>query len=128
MADKEKTKVQDSNGTFGELKFMVTDYAKQQTVEPLKNLGKWAAFGVAGGLLLTIGAFLTGLGFLRLFQKMSFLSEECALLPNEGGASLTCDTTWTFVPYLMVFGLLIAAAGACFYAMTKTPEWMDDDA
>ena len=123
MADKEKTKVKDSNGTFGELKFMVTDYAKQQTVEPLKNLGKWAAYGVVGGLLLTIGAFLTGLGFLRLFQKMSFLSEEC-----EVGASGTCDTTWTFLPYLMVFGLLMAVAGVCFYAMTKTPEWMEDDA
>ena len=124
MADKEKIKVKDSNGTFGELKFMVTDYAKQQTVEPLKNLGKWAAFGVAGGVMLTIGAFLTGLGFLRLFQKFSFLSEDCQI----GGAAATCDTTWTFLPYLMVFGLLIAAAGVCFYAMTKTPEWMDDDA
>ncbi len=124
MADNDKTKVQDSNGTFGELKLMVTDYAKQQTVEPLKNLGKWAAFGVVGGVMLTIGAFLAGLGFLRLFQKFSFLSETC----DVGGVATTCDTTWTFVPYLMVFALLVAAAGACFSAMMKTPEWMDDDA
>jgi len=27
-----------------------------------------------------------------------------------------------------VFALLVAAAGACFSAMMKTPEWMDDDA
>lgn len=123
MADKEKTKVKDSNGTFGELKFMVTDYAKQQTVEPLKNLGKWAAFGVAGGVMLTIGAFLSGLGFLRLFQKLSFLSETC----DVGGVDSTCDTWWTWVPYGLVTLMLLVAAGACFYAMTKTPEWLEDD-
>jgi len=111
MADKDKTKVKEPNGTFGELKTMVTDYAKQQTVEPLKNLGQWAAFGVAGGLMLIIGAFLTGLGVLRLFQKMDWT-----------------DGNWSFAPYMIVFALLMAVAGMCFYAMTKTPEWMDDDA
>lgn len=117
MADNEKTQSKEPSGTFGELKTMVTDYAKQQTVEPLKNLGKWAAFGVAGGVLLTIGAFLTGLGLLRLLQKMSFLEND------EG-----MDTAWTFLPYMIVFALLMAAAGLCFWAMTRTPEWMDDDA
>ena len=111
MADKEKTKVKESNGTFGELKLMVTDYAKQQTVEPLKNLGQWAAFGVAGAVMLTIGAFLTGLGVLRLFQKLDWT-----------------DGNWSFAPYMIVFALLLVVAGMCFRAMTKTPEWMDDDA
>ena len=112
MADKDKTpKVQDSNGTFGELKTMVTDYAKQQTVEPLKNLSKWAIFGIAGGIMMTIGAFLLGLGTLRLFQKWDSL---------DGG--------WSFAPYMFVFVMLLVAAGLCFWAMTRTPEWMDDDA
>ncbi len=112
MADKDKTpKVQDSNGTFGELKGMVTDYAKQQTVEPLKNLGKWAAFGVAGGVMMIIGAFLLGLGTLRLFQKWDWTADG-----------------WSFMPYIMVFVLLAIAAGFCFFAMTRTPEWMDEDA
>lgn len=114
MADK-KTKqqeaVQEANGTFGELKAMVTDYAKQQTVNPLKNLASWAAFGVAGGVMFTIGAFFLGLGALRLFQKMSW---------REG--------TWNFMPYIIVFAMLLVAAVACFVAMTRTPEWMDDDA
>jgi hypothetical protein len=120
MAEKEKTKVKDSDGTFGDLVRMVTDYAKQQTVEPLKHLGKWAAFGIGGGVMLIIGAFLSGLGVLRLFQKMSFLTKE------ESG--ITVDTTWTFLPYLFTCGLLAIVVSLCVYAMTKTPEWMEDDA
>lgn len=111
MADKDdNTETKVPSGTFEELKLMVTDYAKQETVEPLKNLGLWAAFGIVGALLLAIGAFLTGLGTLRLFQKMDW---------TEG--------TWSFTPYMIVFALLMVIAGMCFWAMTKTPEWMDDD-
>ena len=123
MAEQEQTKVKDSGGTFDELKTMVTAYAKQQTVEPLKNLGQWAAFGLAGAICLTIGAFLTGLGALRLFQKMDWTQCEVDIATGvcEGGG-------WSFAPYMFVFALLIAVAGACFWAMTKTPEWMDDDA
>ena len=100
-----------TNGTFGELKTMVTDYARQETVEPLKRLGKWAAFGVAGALFLAIGAFLIGLGILRMVQQMGW---------TEGN--------WSFAPYLIVFALLMIGAGLCFWAMTRTPEWMEDEA
>lgn len=109
--DEAAERAKEASGTFGELKLMVTDYAKQQTVEPLKHLGQWAAFGIAGGIMLIIGAFLTGLGVLRLLQKLDWT-----------------DGTWSFAPYMIVFVLLLALAGACFFAMTKTPEWMDDDA
>ena len=61
--------------------------------------------------MLAIGGFLLGLGTLRLFQKLDW---------TEGN--------WSFAPYLMVFGILAALAGLCFFAMTRTPDWMDDDA
>ena len=38
------------------------------------------------------------------------------------------DTAWTFLPYMIVFVLLLIVAGMCFWAITRTPEWMDDDA
>ena len=122
MADKDKTKeaANEANGTFGELKLMVTDYAKQQTVEPLKNLGQWAGFGIAGGVMLIVGAFLSGLGVLRLFQKLSFLTKE------EDGEIV--DTAWTFAPYLFTFGILLIVLILLALAMKKTPEWLKDDA
>ena len=74
--------------TIDELKAMVTDYAKQQTVEPLKRLGDWVKFGLAGALFLAMGGFLLGLGVLRLFQTMDWT-----------------DNNWSFLPYLIVFAL-----------------------
>ena len=36
--------------TIDELKSLVTDYAKQQTLDPLKRLGDWVKFGFACAL------------------------------------------------------------------------------
>lgn len=96
--------------TIDELKAMVTDYAKQQTVEPLKRLGDWVKFGLAGAIFLAMGGFLLGLGVLRLFQTMEWT-----------------ENNWSFLPYLIVFALLIAGAGGCFWAMTKKPDWLDEE-
>ena len=104
MADKQE------QNTFAELKGMVTDYAKQQTVDPLKNLAMWAGYGLGGAIMFAIGGFLLALGALRLVQSMDWT-----------------DGFWSFGPYLIVFVLLMMLAGACFWAMTRTPEWMEDD-
>jgi len=50
------------------LVFLVRDYAKQETVGPLKGAGKWLGYGVAGALLLGVGLALILLGLLRLLQ------------------------------------------------------------
>ena len=96
--------------TVDELKVLVQDYAKQQTVDPLKRLAQWVQFGLAGAICLGMGAFLIGLGVLRLFQKMDW-----------------ADGNWSFAPYMAVFGLLMLFAGLCFYAMTRRPEWLDEE-
>lgn len=96
--------------TIDELKAMVTDYARQETVDPLKRLAEWVKFGFVGALCLGIGAFLIGLGVLRGFQKMDW-----------------SDGNWSFVPYMAVFGLLALFAGLCFYAMTRRPDWLDEE-
>lgn len=96
--------------TFDELRSMVTDYAKQQTVLPLKRLGDWVKFGLVGAILLSVGGFLIGLGVLRLVQQMDW---------TQGN--------WSFVPYMVVFALLLILAGLCFWAMTRRPDWLDEE-
>lgn len=57
---------------------MLVDYAKQETVEPLKRLGRYLGLGVAGSIFMFLGALFIGLGALRLaqtfFEGSSFLS------------------------------------------------------
>lgn len=45
-------------------------YAKQETVEPLKTLGRYLGFGVAGSLMVFLGFFFIMLATLRLLQSL----------------------------------------------------------
>jgi hypothetical protein len=76
-----------------ELWELSTAYAKQETIDPLKGLAQFLKNGVAGALLLGLGAVLLLLGLLRFLQ-------------TQTGTALTGSLTW--VPYLVV---TIAAAG-----------------
>lgn len=82
-----------------ELKELVVTYVKQETVEPIKGLGRFIGFGVAGSVLVAMsGVFLT-LGLVRLLQE-------------ETGDAF--DGNLSFVPYV---GATVAAAIAAFLAV-----------
>ena len=70
-----------------ELWDLVRAYAKQETVGPLKGIGRFIAFGLAGSLLLGLGLVLLALGGLRALQ-------------TETGS--TFDGNWSWAPYLIV--------------------------
>ena len=55
MAKEDKPKAKNPTGDARELVDLVIAYAKQETIEPLKGLGKNAALGLGGALLLGIG-------------------------------------------------------------------------
>ena len=83
-----------------ELLDLVRAYAKQETVEPLKGLGRFVAFGIAGALLLGTGLVLLAVGVLRVLQ-------------TETGD--TFDGNWSWAPYLIVLALcaiVIALVGS----------------
>lgn len=80
---------------FNELIALVVAYAKQETIQPLKNLWRYVAWGVLGILLFSVGALLATITAVRLVQA-------------ETGNHLHGDLTW--VPY--VAGMLVAAVGA----------------
>lgn len=86
---------------LGELKDLTVTYAKQETVDPLKGLGRFVGFGVGGSFVLGLGLCLLGLAVLRALQ-------------TETGD--TFEGNWSFVPYLvtiLVLGVLaLLAVGA----------------
>jgi hypothetical protein len=57
--------------TIRELWELLTGYARQETVEPLRNLGRRIGLGIAGSFLFSLGWFLITLGTMRLLQTHS---------------------------------------------------------
>jgi type VI protein secretion system component VasK len=82
------------------------DYLKQETLGPLKGLGKFLAWGVSGSVALAIGVMLLLIGVLRLLQ-------------SETGSALRGD--WSWVPYLGVTVLGLAVIGLAAWRITAGP-------
>ena len=40
---------------------LLVAYARQETIDPLRNIGRYLAFGVGGMIVVTLGVFLLGL-------------------------------------------------------------------
>jgi uncharacterized membrane protein YidH (DUF202 family) len=93
---------------------MVLAYFRQETVEPVKNLGRFVAFGVAGSLLLGIGVALLLLATLRFFQ-------------TETGSTFTGHLSW--VPYviMLVVALVLAGAAMAGWSVSR-PSGKEDEA
>lgn len=83
-----------------ELKDLVVAYAKQETVDPLKTLKRYLAFGLSGAVAIGAGLCFGLLALLRGLQEIDLFNDPDAV---NGG-------TWSFVPYLVTFlvGLVLA--------------------
>ena len=91
-------------GEAQELFQLVVGYAKQETLDPVKSLGRFLGYGMGGALLSSLGAVLLLLGTLRLLQ-------------TETGD--TFDGNWTFVPYVVVLVVSGAIAGGAMKARSR---------
>lgn len=80
---------------IAELKTLVVGYAKQETVDPLKTLGRYVGFGLAGSILIGAGLSMLLLALLRGLQAVPALQ----------------DPTWDWVPYLAagIVGMVLVA-------------------
>jgi hypothetical protein len=85
---------------------LTVDYLKQETVEPLRGLGRFLYMGIAGSFCLAFGILLILLGVLRLLQ-------------TETGTALTGD--WSWVPYAAVVVLGLAVIGVAAWRITAGP-------
>lgn len=88
-----------------ELWELVVAYLKQETIGPIKELGRFVAAGVVGSLFLAIGLPLLVLSLLRALQA-------------ETGSTFDGNLTW--VPYLAAVGLSLLFAGLALFGMNRT--------
>ncbi|CAB4734529.1 MAG: hypothetical protein F2694_02845 [Actinobacteria bacterium] len=96
MADQfaEKFRPKPKSGPVGqitELKDLVAGYAKQQTVDPLKTLGRYLGYGFAGSMVMGLGFFLLLLALLRGLQEFTVFNDPTQL---DGG-------TFSWAPYFI---------------------------
>ncbi len=89
----------------GELWRLVLAYFRQETVEPVRNLGRFVLFGVAGSLVLGVGLLLLLLAALRVLQ-------------TDTGSHLRGHLSW--IPYLIVMVVAFVVAGASMAGWNKS--------
>jgi hypothetical protein len=100
VADGEKS----ISEVVGELKELTVSYAKQETIDPLRGLGRYVGFGIGGSFVLAIGLGMMGLAMLRALQ-------------TETGTWFTGNLNW--VPYVLTFLALMVVIVVALLAVKK---------
>src|SRR3954468_3323480 len=88
-----------------ELWQLVLAYFKQETVEPVRNLGRFTLFGLAGSMVLGIGLVLLMLAGLRALQ-------------TETGPHFQGNNSW--IPYVIVLIASVILIGAAVVGISKS--------
>jgi hypothetical protein len=91
-------------GQLGEAINLVKEYARQETLGPLRGAGRWIAFGAIGSVLLGTGSALLVLGLLRILQTETgdtFEGRWMSLLPYLAALVAAC----------IVIGLAVSRIG-----------------
>ncbi len=83
---------------------LVRNYAKQETIDPLKSLGRFLGWGAAGAVFVAIGLVLGALAIIRALQ-------------DQTGHHLS--GSWTWVPFLAALLVAVVAAALSVRAITK---------
>jgi Putative Actinobacterial Holin-X, holin superfamily III len=86
-----------------ELYDLVVDYVKQETLTPLRGLGRFLTYGITGSVVLALGVVLLLLSILRVLQ-------------TETGA-FHGNLSW--IPYLIVAVLAAGVLGLAGWRIAK---------
>jgi hypothetical protein len=105
VAKQDAPKSKANDGQLGEVIELVKEYARQETVGPLRGAGRWLAWGTAGALMLGFGSVLIVLGLLRLIQN--------EFAPTFSGR------WFSLLPYLIALVLSLAIIGLAVSRILK---------
>lgn len=83
---------------------LVVEYVKQETLGPLRGLGRFMLFGIIGSLALCVGLILLLVGLLRLLQAQT-------------GSTFAGHLSW--VPYALVAVVAILVVGLAIWRISK---------
>jgi len=86
-----------------EIKTLVVRYIKEETIQPIKEMGRFIAFGVLGSLFVGFGTTLLLIGALR------FLQEQFKVL----------DGSLSWLPYLIVAVLAVGVIALTLWRITS---------
>ena len=90
-----------------EIQELVVGYARQETVEPLKRLGNYLGWGLAGSLAMFLGTIFVGIATLRLTQSLD----------------LFAGTSWaSLFPYLFAVLVLIVLIAFMYWLLTRAKK------
>lgn len=79
-----------------ELVDSVKQYAKQETVDPIRGAARWVAVGTVASVSMGLALVFFSLAILRLTQDL-------------GATAL--DGAWSFVPYIVTLVIVMACVG-----------------
>ncbi len=105
VPDKDKSVSRDDSGQIGQVIDLVKEYARQETLGPIKGAGRWLAAGAAGAVLIGTGCVFLVLGVLRMVQ-------------NEFGRSFRGKWV-SLLPYLFAFVVSVVVMGIAAWRISK---------
>jgi len=95
---------------LNELWELVVAYFKQESVDPIKRLGRFVVWGLVGAILVSLGLVLLAVGGLRALE-------------TETGTHLRGN--WSWAPYGAVVAGCLVAAGLSVSRIFKVPSRED---
>jgi hypothetical protein len=83
---------------------LVVDYAKQETLGPVKGLARFVAFGMLGSVTMSVGVVVLLVALLRILQ-------------TETGTTFGGKLSW--LPYVITAGAALLVAALAGWRITK---------
>jgi flagellar biosynthesis protein FliQ len=92
--------------TIRDLWQMLVAYARQETVDPLKSLGRSLGWGVLGAVLVSLSVLFAGLAVLRLLQ------DETTVF----------DGNLSWLPYVVVAVFMLAVTAVAVMTISRAAQ------